>query len=75
MSCLRCTGFLVTEWCFDRYENDDAIDLIRCVNCGWRYDPKMVHNKQAPPKIYELRKGKQRRRVAQLPVLKEKEYA
>lgn len=45
-SCARCTGLLVSEWCYD-LENtgQHKAEVMRCVQCGYRVDPTIVHNR------------------------------
>lgn len=42
--CPRCTGLVVGEWTFDMEEHGAAIELLRCVNCGWRDDPVITRH-------------------------------
>ena len=46
--CLRCGGLLVTEWCFDLFNDDGHLDITvqRCVQCGERVDPVILSNRR-----------------------------
>jgi hypothetical protein len=45
-SCARCTGLLVSEWCYD-LENvgKHNAEVLRCVQCGYRVDPTILHHR------------------------------
>jgi len=46
--CSRCGGLLVTEWCFDLFNDSGHLDIAlqRCVQCGERVDPVILHNRR-----------------------------
>ena len=45
-SCARCTGLLVSEWCYDlKNTGEHKAEVLRCVQCGYRVDPTIVHNR------------------------------
>lgn len=46
-SCARCAGLLVTEWCYDlRNTGGYTIEVLRCVQCGYRVDPMIAGNQR-----------------------------
>jgi hypothetical protein len=49
-SCARCAGLLVTEWSYD-LDNTGAhhLEILRCVQCGYRVDPVILQNQIRPP--------------------------
>lgn len=58
-SCARCTGLLVSEWCYD-LNNAGAhrIESFRCVQCGDRIDPVILQNRyRLSVERQPLRKG------------------
>lgn len=58
-SCARCAGLLVTEWYHDLYNTDEHhIEILRCVQCGQRIDPVILHN--------QIRRPTERRSVRQV---------
>lgn len=48
MNCPRCQGLLVLEWCFDMRE-EEAVEILRCVPCGGRFDPVIEQHQQYRP--------------------------
>ena len=46
--CSRCGGLLVTEWCFDLFDDSGHLDIPvhRCVQCGERVDPVILRNRR-----------------------------
>lgn len=46
--CPRCGGLLVNEWCFDLFDDTGHLDIPahRCVQCGERVDPVILHNRR-----------------------------
>ena len=51
-SCVRCAGLLVNEWCYD-LENTGVhkAEVLRCVQCGYRVDPTIAHNRAQRPVV------------------------
>ena len=49
-SCARCAGLLVTEWSYDLDNTGaDHLEILRCVQCGYRVDPVILQNQIRPP--------------------------
>src|SRR5215203_5699533 len=56
-SCIRCAGLLVNEWCYD-LENTGVqkAEVLRCVQCGYRVDPTIAHNRIQRPVVDDLKR-------------------
>ena len=54
-SCARCAGLLLSDWCYD-LENPEKhnVRVLRCVQCGHRVDPVIVHNQMCRPVLNDL---------------------
>jgi Zn ribbon nucleic-acid-binding protein len=43
MSCARCKGLLVSDWCYDLENSGEYyVKVLRCVQCGHRIDPTII---------------------------------
>jgi hydroxymethylpyrimidine/phosphomethylpyrimidine kinase len=55
MSCRRCNGMMVREWCMELY----AAYVMKCINCGAVVDPIIISNQglaqKLAPVVVELR--------------------
>jgi hypothetical protein len=50
MSCARCRGLLVSDWCYDLENSGESyVQVLRCVQCGHRIDPTIVKHQIRRP--------------------------
>ena len=48
MNCNRCSGLIVSEFAYE-YETGQWIELVKCVNCGGRFDDTIALHATIPP--------------------------
>ena len=50
MSCARCKGLLVSDWCYDLENSGEYyVKVLRCVQCGHRIDPTIIKHQIRRP--------------------------
>ena len=52
-SCVRCAGLLVGDWFYDlKNAGEYQVNVLRCVQCGYRVDPTIVANRTCPAVVH-----------------------
>jgi hypothetical protein len=52
-SCARCAGLLVGDWFYDlKNAGEYQVNVLRCVQCGYRVDPTIVANRACPAVVH-----------------------
>ena len=52
-SCVRCAGLLVGDWFYDlKNAGEYQVNVLRCVQCGYRVDPTIVANRTRPAVVH-----------------------
>ena len=53
-ACARCSGLLVSEWCYDLYNpGAHRVETFRCVQCGYCIDPVILQNQILQNQVLE----------------------
>jgi hypothetical protein len=69
ISCGRCMGLLVADWCYDLENSGEYyVKVLRCVQCGDRIDPTIIKNHIRRPVSDDLKQASPARASMHEPV-------
>ncbi len=66
MSCPKCSGLLIPERIYERWESHCHLEQVKCINCGFADDPQMQLNRRATGSSFYVDK-RHNARVQSLP--------